>query len=73
MRTMAGLRKPKLARLGVDVAGQVEAVGKNVTQFQPGDDVFGACKGAFAEYACASEGALVRKPANVTFEQHAAA
>lgn len=72
VRTKSGLRKPKVTRLGVDVAGQVEAVGKNVTQFQPGDEVFGACKGAFAEYVCASEGALVLKPANVTFEQAAA-
>lgn len=73
VRIMAGLRKPKVTRLGVDVAGQVGAVGKNVTQFQPGDEVFGACKGAFAEYVCASEHALVLKPANVTFEQAAAA
>jgi NADPH:quinone reductase and related Zn-dependent oxidoreductases len=72
VRTKSGLRKPKVTRLGVDVAGRVEAVGKNVTQFQPGDEVFGACKGAFAEYVCASEGALVLKPANVTFEQAAA-
>ena len=72
VRIMAGLRKPKVTRLGVDVAGQVEAVGKNVTQFEPGGEVFGACKGAFAEYVCASEGSLVLKPANVTFEQAAA-
>jgi NADPH:quinone reductase-like Zn-dependent oxidoreductase len=49
----------------------VEAVGRNVTQFKPGDQVFGACRGAFAEYACASESALVMKPNNVTFEQAA--
>ena len=72
VRIMAGLRKPKVTRLGVDVAGQVEAVGENVTQFQPGDEVFGGCKGAFAEYVCASERSLVLKPANVTFEQAAA-
>ena len=71
LRMMTGLRKPKDKRLGVDVAGQVEAVGRNVTQFKPGDQVFGACRGAFAEYACASESALVLKPANVTFEQAA--
>jgi NADPH:quinone reductase-like Zn-dependent oxidoreductase len=71
VRLMAGLRKPKDTRLGVDVAGQVEAVGKNVTQFKPGDEVFGACRGAFAEYACTSESALVTKPKNVTFEQAA--
>ena len=71
VRIMAGLRKPKDKRLGVDVAGQVEAVGRNVTQFKPGDEVFGACRGAFAEYACTSESALVMKPDNVTFEQAA--
>ena len=72
VRIMAGLRKPKVTRLGVDVAGQVEAVGENLTQFQPGDEVFGGCKGAFAEYVCASERSFVLKPANVTFEQAAA-
>ena len=72
LRLMAGLHKPKEARLGVDVAGQVEAVGSNVTQFKPGDAVFGSCRGAFAEYVCASESALVLKPANLTFEQAAA-
>src|SRR5512143_147085 len=49
VRIQAGLRRPKATRLGVDMAGQVETVGKNVTQFHPGDDVFGVCKGAFAE------------------------
>jgi NADPH:quinone reductase-like Zn-dependent oxidoreductase len=73
VRIQAGLRKPKVTRLGVDVAGQVEAVGRNVTQFKPGDEVFGACRGAFAEYACTSESALVMKPYNVTFEQAASA
>jgi NADPH:quinone reductase-like Zn-dependent oxidoreductase len=53
------------------VAGQVEAVGRNVTQFKPGDEVFGMCRGAFAEYACTSESKLVMKPPNVTFEQAA--
>jgi len=72
VRMMAGLRKPRVTGLGVDVAGQVEAVGKNVTQFQPGDEVFGTCKGAFAEYVCAAEAAVVLKPANLTFEQAAA-
>jgi NADPH:quinone reductase-like Zn-dependent oxidoreductase len=71
LRIQAGLRKPKDTRLGVDVAGQVEAVGGNVTQFRPGDEVFGSCRGAFAEYACTSESALVMKPDNVTFEQAA--
>lgn len=72
VRIMTGLRKPTVTRLGVDVAGVVEAVGGNVTQFQAGDEVFGTCKGAFAEYVCTSEGALALKPANVTFEQAAA-
>jgi NADPH:quinone reductase-like Zn-dependent oxidoreductase len=72
LRLMAGLRKPKDTRLGVDVAGQVGAVGRNVTQFKPGDEAFGSCRVAFAEYACASESALVMKPAGVTFEQAAA-
>ena len=72
LRLMAGLRKPNVTRLGVDVAGRVEAVGRNVTQLRPGDEVFGSCRGAFAEYACTSESALVTKPDNVTFEQAAA-
>src|SRR6266496_3214390 len=71
VRMITGLRKPKDTRLGVDVAGQVEAVGRNVTQFKLGDAVFGTCKGAFAEYVCTSESALVVKPDNVTFEQAA--
>ena len=71
VRMITGLRKPKDTRLGVDVAGQVEAVGRNVTQFKLGDAVFGTCKGAFAEYACTSESALVLKPDNVMFEQAA--
>ncbi len=69
LRTMTGLRKPKHKRLGVDVAGQVEAVGRKVTQFKPGDEVFGVCRGAFAEYACATEDKLARKPANISFEE----
>ncbi|MGB9457818.1 MAG: NAD(P)-dependent alcohol dehydrogenase [Bryobacteraceae bacterium] len=72
VRIGAGLRKPKITRLGVDVTGEVEAVGRNVTQFKTGDRVFGACRGAFAEYVCTSESALVAKPANVTFERAAA-
>src|SRR5205085_5467301 len=59
-------------RLGRDVSGVVEAVGRNATQFKPGDEVFGTCSGAFAEYACASESAIVMKPDNVTWEQAAA-
>src|SRR5260221_12037783 len=71
-RIMTGLRKPKYTRLGSDVAGQVEAVGRSVTEFKPGDEVFGACRGAFAEYACASQSKLALKPDHVTFEQAAA-
>ena len=72
MRMQTGLLKPKANRLGVNLAGQVEAVGKNVTQFHPGDEVFGGGDGAFAEYVCGSEDRLVLKPANLTFEQAAA-
>ncbi|HEV1995279.1 MAG TPA: NAD(P)-dependent alcohol dehydrogenase [Candidatus Acidoferrum sp.] len=72
VRILVGLRKPKVTRLGVDLAGQVEAVGRNVTQFKPGDEVFGACRGAFAEYVCAVEDKLALKPANITFEDAAA-
>jgi NADPH:quinone reductase-like Zn-dependent oxidoreductase len=70
-RVLSALSKSKINRPGRDVAGQVEAVGSNVTQFKPGDAVFGTCQGAFAEYACASESKLVAKPDNVTFEQAA--
>jgi NADPH:quinone reductase-like Zn-dependent oxidoreductase len=70
LRIAFGLRKPRM-RPGRDVAGQVEAVGRNVTQFKPGDEVFGACSGSLAEYACARESALVTKPKNMTFEQAA--
>jgi NADPH:quinone reductase-like Zn-dependent oxidoreductase len=66
-----GLRKPKTPVPGMDVAGVVEAVGKDVTRFQPGDEVFGIGKGAFAEYARAPESKLASKPANLTFEQAA--
>lgn len=71
-RLARGLRKPKPTFSGVDLAGEAEAVGKNVTRFQPGDAVFGAGRGAFAEYACASESRLALKPANITLEQAAA-
>jgi NADPH:quinone reductase-like Zn-dependent oxidoreductase len=71
VRLMAGLARPKERRLGVDGAGYVEAVGRNVTQFKAGDAVFGTCRGAFAEYACAPERGLARKPDCVTFEQAA--
>jgi NADPH:quinone reductase-like Zn-dependent oxidoreductase len=73
MRPQSGLRKPKNSLLGHDIAGQVEAVGKDVTAFRPGDDVFGSAgAGGFAEYTSVSEGFLVLKPANLTFEQAAA-
>jgi NADPH:quinone reductase-like Zn-dependent oxidoreductase len=66
-----GLRKPKVSVRGRDVAGIVEAVGKNVTRFHPGDEVFGTADGSFAEYASAPETRLAPKPANLTFEQAA--
>ena len=71
-RLAGGLRKPKDPRLGADFAGRVEAVGANVTQFQPGDEVFGASTGAFAEYLCVAENEVALKPANLSFEQAAA-
>ena len=73
MRVMGfGLRAPKARVRGTDVAGVVEAVGTNVTRFHAGDQVFGTCAGAFAEYATAREDKLAAKPANLTFEQAAA-
>jgi len=72
LRLGAGLRKPKVTRLGVDVAGQVEAVGRNVTQFKPGNEVFGVCRGALAEYVCAMEDKLALKPASSSLEDAAA-
>src|SRR4051794_11573764 len=72
MRMASGLLKPKHEVPGLDMAGQVEAVGSSVKRFRPGDEVFGWCRGAFAEYACASENNLLPKPANLTFEQSAA-
>ena len=71
-RMRYGLPKPKHPVPGFDVAGRVEAVGSNVTQLQPGDEVFGWCDGAFAEYASVPQGQLVLKPTNLTFEQAAA-
>ena len=68
-RALMGLRKPKSNSVGADIAGTVEAVGKNVTQFRPGDEVFGRSK-AFAEYVCVGE-AVAPKPANLTFEEAA--
>jgi len=73
VRLMARLRKPKHEVLGIDVAGRVEAVGANVKQFQPGDEVFGSSShGCFAEYVCVSEAEVVTKPANMSFEEVAA-
>ncbi len=73
VRLSEGLRKPKSSRLGADIAGRVEAVGKNVTQFKPGDEVFGATWGSFAEYVSVpEEKALALKPANISFESAAA-
>jgi NADPH:quinone reductase-like Zn-dependent oxidoreductase len=71
MRVATGLRKPKNQVPGTDIAGTVEAVGKDARGLRPGDDVLGWCTGAFAEYASASEDHFVLKPANLTFEQAA--
>ena len=72
VRLGTGVRRPRREIPGLDIAGQVEAVGRDVTRFRPGDEVFGWCKGAFAEYASAAESNLLAKPANLTFEQSAA-
>ena len=71
-RMVVGFPKPKNYILGWDVAGHVEAVGKNVTRFQPGDEVFASCNHTFAEYVSAAEDEFAMKPTNVTFEQAAA-
>jgi NADPH:quinone reductase-like Zn-dependent oxidoreductase len=68
---VSGVRKPKHRVRGQDVAGRVEAVGKNVTQFKPGEEVFGTCNGSFAEYATASTNRIAPKPANLSFEKAA--
>ena len=72
MRTVVGVRAPKREIPGSDVAGRVESVGEGVKQLRPGDEVFGWCEGAFAEYACAPENNFLPKRADVTFEQAAA-
>ncbi len=72
LRLIPGLRTPKDQRIGVDVAGQVEAAGENVAQVRPGDEVFGVARGAFAEYTCATEDKLSLKPDNISFEDAAA-
>src|SRR5437660_2348902 len=70
MQPMSGLRKPKNTRFGTDFAGTIEAIGKNVTNFKPGDEVFGAKNGAVADYICVkADRAIVMKPVNITFEQ----
>src|SRR6476661_10373671 len=72
MRFVTGLRRPKNRVPGTDVAGTVEAVGNGVTGLRPGDDVFGWCTGAFAEYAVGPEDHFLPKPASLTFEEAAA-
>ena len=72
MRPVFSLSRAKNGVPGTDIAGTVEAIGKSVAQLQPGDEVFGSCKGAFAEYASTSEDALALKPADLTFEQASA-
>jgi len=71
-RLRYGLPNPKHNVLGFDVAGRIETVGANVTQLQPGDEVFGWCDGSFAEYTSVPQGQLAQKPANLSFEQAAA-
>lgn len=71
MRLMIGLRRPRNTRLGHDMAGRVESIGRSVTRFKPGDEVFGIGRGAFAEYACAREVKLAIKPAGISFERAA--
>jgi NADPH:quinone reductase-like Zn-dependent oxidoreductase len=71
IRPKLGLRRPKARVAGQEVAGRVEAVGVGVTRFQPGDEVFGTCEGAFAEYVSVPEGLLAPRPANFSFEQAA--
>ena len=73
IRLFLGLSAPKSRRLGADVAGVVESVGRNVTAFKAGDAVFGTARGAFAEYVCASQSSLALKPENLTWAQAASA
>jgi NADPH:quinone reductase-like Zn-dependent oxidoreductase len=72
MRLMTGLLKPRPTCPGADLAGEVEAVGRSVTRFRPGDPVFGGVRRTFAEFVCAPEDRLAPKPTNLTFEQAAA-
>jgi NADPH:quinone reductase-like Zn-dependent oxidoreductase len=69
VRIPSGMRRPKTATIGTDLAGRVEAVGKDVTGFKPGDEVFGASGGSWAEYTAARAVRLVPKPANISFEE----
>jgi NADPH:quinone reductase-like Zn-dependent oxidoreductase len=71
MRLGTGLRRPRHEIPGLDIAGRVEAIGRNVEQFRRDDEVFGWCKGAFADYACAAQSNLLPRPANLTIEQAA--
>jgi NADPH:quinone reductase-like Zn-dependent oxidoreductase len=71
IRIFSGLLHPKFPRLGADVSGEVESVGSQVTGFKPGDQVFGTCQGAFAQFACASEKTLAIRPEGLTLEQAA--
>jgi NADPH:quinone reductase-like Zn-dependent oxidoreductase len=71
VRLFTGLRKPKFTTLGADFAGIVEEVGAMVTEFKAGDEVFGNCRGAFAEYACVAVSTVFSKPAGISFEQAA--
>jgi NADPH:quinone reductase-like Zn-dependent oxidoreductase len=72
VRMSEGMRRPRSVAMGVDLAGVVEAVGDEITEFKPGDEVLGAADGAFAEYVCAKETRLVPKPARLSFEEAAA-
>ncbi|MDQ6880085.1 MAG: NAD(P)-dependent alcohol dehydrogenase, partial [Candidatus Dormibacteraeota bacterium] len=72
VRMSEGIRQPRSMAMGVDLAGVVEAVGNDITEFKPGDEVLGAADGAFAAYVCAKETRLVPKPGRLTFEQAAA-
>src|SRR6266571_9064788 len=71
LRIVPRLLKMPIGRPGVDVAGELDAVGSKITQFKPGDAVFGGCRGAFAEYGCTAASNVVLKPDSLTFEQAA--
>jgi NADPH:quinone reductase-like Zn-dependent oxidoreductase len=71
LRLAAGLRRPRMTRFGIDLAGQVEAAGRNASRFKPGDEVFGTARGALAEYVCGPESALALRPVGTTPEEAA--